>query len=81
MCSAPQADKGRRQVVAMQVGPGLLTDMQQEAEEVRSQMSALKEEAGGLAQEVGPAVAALLAANPPYQPPPHEDKVIPAVAL
>ena len=59
-----------------QVGPRALMDLQQEAEEVRSQMSAMKDEAGGLAEQVGPAVAARLAANPPYQPPPQESKVM-----
>ena len=60
---------------SVQVGPDVLIGLQQEAAEVRSQMSALKDEAGALAAQVGPAVAALLAAKPPYQPPPQEDKV------
>ena len=62
--------------IPVQAGPEVLIGLQQEAAEVRSQMSALKEEAGTLAGQVEPAVAALLAANPPYQPPPHTDKVI-----
>lgn len=61
--------------MALQAGVGVVEGVQQEVEEVRSQMEALRCTAGGLAGQVGPAVAALLAANPPYQPPPHEDKV------
>ena len=56
----------------------MLMRLQQEAEEVRGQVAALKHESQGLAERVEPAVAALLAANPPYQPPPQEDKVPPA---
>ncbi len=59
----------------MQVGPGVVSEVQQEAEEVRQQMSMLQQEAGGLAEQVAPALASYLAANPPYQPPPHKDKV------
>ena len=66
--------------MALQAGLGAFTGVQQEAEEVRSQMSALRCTVGGLAGQVGPAVAALLAANPPYQPPPQEDKVTTAVS-
>lgn len=66
--------------MALQAGLGAFTGVQQEAEEVRSQMSALRRTAGGLAGQVGPAVAALLAANPPYQPPPQEDKVTTTVS-
>lgn len=61
--------------MALQAGQGAFRGVAQEVEEVRSQVSALEGEAGGLAEQVGPAVAALLAANPPYQPPPHDDKV------
>lgn len=61
--------------MALQAGQGAFTGVAQEVKEVRSQVSALEREAGGLAEQVGPAVAALLAANPPYQPPPHDDKV------
>lgn len=61
--------------MALQAGVGAFEGVQQQAGEVRSQMAALRCTAGGLAGQVGPAMAALLAANPPYQPPPHEDKV------
>lgn len=74
--SEPLASLG----MALQAGLGAFTGVQQEAEEVRSQMSALRCTAAGLAGQVGPAVAALLAANPPYQPPPQEDKVTMAVS-
>ena len=54
---------------------GAFEGVEHEVEDVRNQMAALRCTVGGLAGQVGPAVAALLAANPPYQPPPHEDKV------
>ena len=66
--------------MTLQAGLGAFTGVQDEAEEVRSQMSALRYTVGGLAGQVGPAVAALLAANPPYQPPPKEDKVTVAIS-
>lgn len=65
--------------MALQAGVGAFTGVEQEVEDVRSQMTALECEVGGLAEQVGPAVAALQAANPPYQLPPHDDKVTMAV--
>ena len=61
----------------LQIGPGVVSEARQEAEEVRQQVAELHEEAGGLAQQISPALDALVAASQPapYQPPPHEDKV------
>lgn len=67
--------------MALQAGVGAFTGVQEEAEDVRSQMSALRCTVGDLAGQVGPAVAALLAANHTYQPPPQADKVISAVRM
>ena len=58
----------------LQVGPEVITGVQQQAEDVRQQVSALQQEAAGLAQQVAPALAALLAAR---EAPPQEDKVAP----
>ncbi|KAL0031101.1 hypothetical protein WJX77_003837 [Trebouxia sp. C0004] len=54
-----------------QVGPEVITGVQKQAEDVRQQVSALQQEAGGLAQQVAPALAAFLAAS---EAPPQEDK-------
>jgi len=59
----------------LQVGPEVITGVQQQTEDVRQQVSALQQEAGGLAQQVAPALAALLAAR---EAPPQEDKVAPS---
>ena len=56
----------------LQVGLEVITGVQKQAEDVRQQVSALQHEAGGLAQQVAPALAAFLAAR---QAPPQEDKV------
>lgn len=56
----------------VQVGPEVIAGVQQQAEDVRQQVLALQQEAGGLVQQVAPALAALLAAR---EAPPHEDKV------
>ena len=56
----------------LQVGPEVVIGVQKQAEDVRQQVSALQQEAGGLAQQVAPALAAFLAAR---EAPPHEDKV------
>lgn len=56
----------------LQVGPEVITGVLQQAEDVRQQVSALQQEAGGLAQQVAPALAAFLAAR---EAPPQEDKV------
>ena len=56
----------------LQVGPEVIIGVQKQAEDVRQQLSALQQEAGGLAQQVAPALAAFLAAR---EAPPHEDKV------
>ena len=61
----------------MQAGSGVVTGVQQQAEEVRQQVSALQQEAGGLVQQVAPALASFQAAHPTYQPPPHQDQVQP----
>ena len=61
----------------MQAGSGVVTGVQQQAEEVRQQVSALQQEAGGLFQQVAPALASFQAARPPYQPPPQQDQVQP----
>ena len=58
-----------------QVGPGIMSEVKHESQEVRKQMSALQHDAGGLAQQVAGALASFKAANPPYQAPPQEDKV------
>ncbi|DBA73022.1 TPA: hypothetical protein ACH3X2_009967 [Trebouxia sp. C0005] len=55
----------------LQVGPEVITGVLQQAEDVRQQVSALQQEAGGLAQQVAPALAAFLAAR---EAPPQEDK-------